>query len=190
MTDLTYRSLSAIKDIHRIVRPKTYAVDEKIYNRAKNKIEKAAQMAAEDMNSLSTIYYAKSALDNFGPAIPSKVKKKIADAEKQLRDMDENGSYEENVKALDHLNDILNDELGVVNVLMEIQKAGEYCMDTDPSRAPKFYQAIRDTLEAFNRNDDEAAMAILEKIAPEAYGIVKTSEAESAVIFKDIAKQA
>lgn len=190
MTDLTHRSLSIIKDIHKVVDATTYTVDEKIYNRAKNKIDKAKRMAAEEQNSLPTIFYAKAALENFGPAISPDTKKKITDAVKDLRKMDEDGSYEENVKALEYLNDVLNDELGIVNILMEIQKAGEYCMDHDPSKAPKFYQAIRDVLEALNRGDDKTAMGIMETIAPEAYALVRNTETEKAFIFKDIAKQA
>jgi molecular chaperone DnaK len=185
--DLLYRSLSAIKDINRVVNPETGEVDEALYERASLKVEKARKMAARGHGSKPTIYYAKSVLSAFGPAIPQKKQTLIRKGIKRLEEMDEHGTYEENVRALKHLDDALGD-LGAVNGLMEIRKAGAICMKTDPAKAPKFFRYITDILEAFREKDPGRASVLLEEIWPETRTIVEKCEAKTSVIYKDITK--
>jgi len=188
MLDLTYRSLSAIKDINKVVAEETGEVDEKVYEKAELKTEKARKMADEGHSARSTIYYARAALDDFGPAIPPKNKAAIRKSMKRLDELDEFGTYEENVEAIEDLNDTLNQKLGVVNVLMEIQKAGDFCMESNPSKAPKFYQSIEDILKAYKKDDPDRAETLIQEIMPEAYRVVKNYEARSAKIYKDITR--
>lgn len=189
MIDMVSRSLSAIKDINRVVDTDTGHVDETICERAALKIEKARKMAAEKNTSKTTIFYAESALNDFGPAIAPEVQAAIRKSVKRLEEMDEHGTYEENVRALDDLTDVLHKRLGpVVNSLMEIQKAGDFCMDTDPSKAPKFYQYIRDILDAFRAGKGDRAVSLLTEIMPEVYQVVDKYEAKTGVIYKDIKK--
>jgi len=185
--DLLHRSLSAIKDINRVVNPKTGEVDEALYERASLKVEKARKMAARGHVSKPTIYYAESALSVFGPAIPHKKQALIRKGIKRLEEMDEHGSYEENVRALKHLDDALGN-LGAVNGLMEIRKAGDICMKTDPAKAPKFFRYIADILKAFREGDPDRASVLLKEVWPETRTIVKKLEAKAGVIYKDITK--
>jgi len=186
MLDLTYRSLSAIKDINQIVNKETGESDEKIYDRAALKIEKAEKMSSEGKSGKSTIFYADVVLRDYEPAIPPKVSSEIEKKVKHLEEMDEHGSYEDNVRAIDELNDALNEKLGTVNLLMEIQKAGDFCMETNPSKAPRFYQSIHNILDAFTRKDEEKAFNLIKDIMPDTYDVIKAHESKSGVIYKDI----
>ncbi len=188
MTDLLHRTLSAIRDINKVTDPGTDEVNEKFYEQAKLKIEKARKISEKKRSSKSTIYYAETALDDFGPAIPPVTRKEIRKKMTHLENMDEAGSYEDNVKALDDLNKILNEKLGVVNLLIEIQKAGNFCMDNNPSKAPKFFKYINDILKAFENGDPKKANSLIAEIMPETYATVKAEEVKSGVIYKDIAR--
>ncbi|OQX26215.1 MAG: hypothetical protein BWK80_11610 [Desulfobacteraceae bacterium IS3] len=188
MIDLLQRSLAAIRDINQVVSGETGAVNEEICVRAAMKVEKAKKMAVEGLSGRTTIYYAQAAIEDFGPAISPKTRAAIERSIKQLEEMDEQGTYEQNIKAIDELNDTLNERLGVVNLLMEIQKAGDFCMETDPSKAPKFYRSIEDILRAYKKNEAERAAALIKEIMPEAYTVVKAYEGKTGRIYKGIKK--
>ncbi|MBW2308988.1 MAG: Hsp70 family protein [Deltaproteobacteria bacterium] len=185
--DLLHRALSAIKDINKVVDHETGEVDEPVYERAALKIEKARRMAAEGHTTKTSIYYGEAVLQDFGPAIHPDDQATIRKKMRRLEEMDEHGNYEENVQALEDLQDSLN-KLGVVNELMEIQKAGDFCIETDPAKAPKFFRSIENILTAFKENDRHRAVALLKEILPEAYKIVNEYESKTGVIFKDIKK--
>lgn len=187
MIDLTHRSLSAIKDINNVVDPETSEVDESVYDRAVVKIEKARKIAAENHSSRTTIYYARNVLGNFGPVISPKDQATVKKRIKRLEEMDESGTYEENVKALTDLDDAV-DNLGGVNVLMEIKKAGDLCTESDPAKAPKFYRSIQDILKAHKDGDKDRAGTLLNKIMPEVRDIVGEFESKTGVIHKDITR--
>jgi len=185
--DLLHRSLSAIKDINEVVDSATGELDEPIYERAATKIDKARRMAEEGHISISSIYYGRSVIDDFSPALSSKEKNAIQKKIKHLEEMDEYGSYEENLQAIDDLQRTLRG-LGLINHLMELRKAGDFCMDTDPGKAPKFFRAIEDILSAISKGDNEQAAEILKKITPEVHQIVQEHESKTGVIYKDISK--
>ena len=124
MMDLLQRALSSIRDINSTIDPETDTVNEELFRRAKLKIEKAGKMAAEGHASKPTILYAKSALGSFRSAISPKIRKEIREKVRHLEETDEDGSYEDNVNAVEELNKTLSDKLGVAGVLMEIKIAG------------------------------------------------------------------
>ncbi len=188
MLDLTHRSLSAIKDINKVVSEENGELDEKVYEKASLKTEKARRMADEGHCARSTVYYARAALEDFGPAIPPKNKAVIRKRMKRLEEMDEFGTFEENLEAIADLNDALNQKLGVVNVLMEIQKAGDFCMENNPSKAPKFYQSIENILKAYKQDEPDKAVSLIKAIMPEANRILMDYESRSGTIYKDITK--
>ncbi len=188
MIDLLHRTLSAIKDINRVIDSETDEVDEKLYELAERKIEKARKMAEKDRSSKPTIFYAKTAIKNFGPAIPPETRKELDKKVKRLEEMDEEGTYEDNIKALDDLNRVLAKKLGVVSILMDINKAGEFCMYSNPSKAPRFFQFIRNILKAIEKGDPKKANSLINEIMPEVYAIVDAHEAKKNVIYKDIAR--
>ncbi|MCJ7683075.1 MAG: Hsp70 family protein, partial [Desulfobacteraceae bacterium] len=185
--DLLIRVLSAIKDINRVVDPETGRLDEQLYERANLKVKKAGRMAAEGRESKPLIYYAEHALLSFANFIPQSRKKTILEKIDHLKKMDEQGSYEENVKAMDDLDSAL-DGLGGINMLMQIQKAGELCTENEPSRAAKFFRAIEDILKAFAEKGEKEASAQIEGIWPEAQAVIKKYDRKTGVIHKDITR--
>ncbi|EFK10291.1 conserved hypothetical protein, partial [delta proteobacterium NaphS2] len=187
MMDLLERSLSAVRDINRVVSSDTGSVDEKRYKRANLKIQKARRMAAEGRDSKPMIYYAEDSLNNFGPAIPSATQKSIRKKIAHLEKMDEEGTYEENIKAIDDLDAEL-DKMGIVNNLMNLQKAGEFCEETDPSKAAEFFRAIDGMLMAFSDNNVEKAFELMEDIYPKAIDVIHVHEAKTDIIYKDITR--
>ena len=187
MIDLLQRALSAVRDINRVVAPDTGRVDEKRYGRADLKIQKAKRMAAEGRDSKPMIYYAESALEDFGPAIPAATEAAIRKRIAHLEKMDEEGTYEENVKAIDDLDAEL-DKMGIVNQLMNIQKAGEHCEETDPSKAAEFFRAIHAILKAIKEENGSKAVELITKIYPKAIDVNNTCEAKTSIIYKDITR--
>ncbi|MFH1491378.1 MAG: Hsp70 family protein [Pseudomonadota bacterium] len=187
IVDFTHRSLSALKETHRVVNPETGEVDESLYEKVALKIEKARKMAAEGHSPRTTIYYGELALEDFGPAIPPQTRKAIQKKIARLKEMDENGTYQENVHAYEELKDVLED-IGAVAELMEIQKAGEFCMETDPAKAPKYFRAVEDILNAYRNGDLKEAHRIQEEILSEVYDIVDQYESKTGIVYKDITR--
>ncbi len=187
VVDLLQRALSAVRDINRVVAPETGRVDEMLYNRADLKIQKAKRMASEGHNSKPVIFYAENALGSFSSAIPPQTREAIRKKIGHLEKMDEKGTFEENVKAIDDLHAELN-KMGMVNQLMHIQKAGDICEKTDPSGASKFYRAIEDILRAFKAEDASKAVDLLTKAYLKAETVVDEYEDAPGVIHKDITR--
>ena len=187
IVDFTHRSLSALKETHRVVNSETGEVDEPLYEKVALKIEKARKMAAEGHSPRTTIYYGETVVEDFGPAIPPQKRDVILKKIERLEEMDEHGTYQENVLAYEELSDAL-DDIGAVAALMEIQKAGELCMASDPAKAPKYFRAIEDILNAYRNGDPKEAVRILDDILPEVYNIVENYESKTGIIYKDITR--
>jgi len=185
--DLLIRVLSAIKDINRVVEPETGRLDEQFYERANLKIKKAGRMASEGRESRPLIYYAEDALLSFANFISPSKKKNILKKIDHLKKMDEQGSYEQNVIAMDDLDSAL-DGLGGINMLMQIHKAGELCTENEPSKASKFFRAIEDILTTFAEKGEKEAGAQIEGIWPEAQAVFKKYDRKTGVIYKNITR--
>ena len=185
MIDLLQRALSAVRDINRVVAPETGRVDEKLYARADLKIQKARRMASEGNDSKPVIYYAENALEDFGPAIPPATQAAVRKKIEHLEKMDEDGTYEENIKAIDDLHAEL-DKMGVVNDLMYIQKAGDLCEEKDPSKASEFFRAIDDILRAFKTENDSKAFELIGEIYLKAAVVINAHDKKTGIIYKDI----
>jgi molecular chaperone DnaK len=183
--DLTARALSVIKDINRVVNPETGRVDEHLYDFTARKIEKSEKMAANDRSGKAMIYYAKSVLISFGSVISPKNQEDLLQKIKGLEKADETGTYEENIEAINGLGDSL-DKLGSINMVMQIKKAGDVCLKTDPARAPKFYRAIDDIMQALLTGDQDQAGKLVDEIMPESLKILKALETTTGIIHKDI----
>ena len=160
--DLTQRALSIVEDIHDVIDPDTEAVSQAVYERAAMKIAKARRMAEEGKTSKPTIWYAQSALSQFALAIKPAVQAEIIARIKTLEKMDEQGTYEANVAALDALQDAIDQLDPIVGALMEIQKAGENCAETAPARAPVFSSGLKNILAAISARNMGKASLLLE----------------------------
>jgi len=185
MTDIELRALSAIADINRVVDADTGVVDEALYARAALKIEKSLKMAAADQASAPTICYGEHALARFGFAISPEKQAAIRAAIDHLRRMDEEGSVDDNLAACDDLHRTLSD-LGMVNVLMEIEKAGNLCAQRDPRRAERFYGALDRIMQAFADGEEDRAVALAREALDETRGILQAEQAQAGVIHKDL----
>ncbi len=187
MLDLLYRSLAAIRDINQVVDPEKETVNENIYDRAFLKIDKAKRMAQQGESSMPAIFYAESLLDSFGSLISHKERRTIRKKMAYLQDMDEKGDYQENLDALNDFRKAVND-LGGVNTLMQVRKAGDICMQTDPGKANKYYRFIDEFIALFKKGEVDKASDKLREIIPEVQEITMKFAQESSVIHKDIAK--
>lgn len=187
MLDLLYRSLAAIRDINQVVDPEKETVNETIYDRAFLKIDKARRMAQQGESSMPAIFYAESLLDSFGSLISHKERRNIRKKMAYLQEMDEKGDYKENLDALNDFRKSVND-LGGVNTLMQVRKAGDICMQTDPGKANKYYRFIDEFIALFKKGEVDKASEKLREIIPEVQEITMKFAQESSVIHKDIAK--
>ena len=183
--DLTSRVLSIVKDIHKVIDPKTGETIDPVYELAKMKIDKAGKMAAQDLTSKPVIYYAKDLLGSFGAVIPSTKHALIRRRIDRLEDADENGTFEENLDAYNNLDRALED-LDFASVLMQIKKAGGHCEEHEPAKAAKFFNAIEDILKAAMSSDMEKARKLLTRIVPQAAAITNKYDAGKGTLYKDI----
>jgi len=185
--DLLYRSLTAVRDINKVVDPEKETVNKDVYERASLKIDKAKRMAEQGESTMPAIFYAESLLDSFGSLISHKERKKIRKKMAYLQEMDEKGTYQENLDALNSFRDAVND-LGGVNTLMQVRKAGDICMQTDPGKANKYYRCIDEFIALFKKGEVDKASDKLRDIIPEVQDITMQFAQQTSVIHKDIAK--
>ncbi len=185
--DMTTRIVSIIKDIHSVIDKKTGEIIEPIYNLVEMKIDKTKRLAEEGVNCYSLIYYAQSALQDFSKAFSSKnqslMKKKI----KHLKKMNLDGTYEENLDAYNDL-DTFFDSFPIINILMDITSAGELCDEHEPSRSPKFYNAVSTIMEATLKENYELVESTLSEIQPEVKKVLQQYDSETGTIQKGITR--
>ncbi|MBW2677851.1 MAG: Hsp70 family protein [Deltaproteobacteria bacterium] len=185
--DLTSRALSIVKDIHKIIDQKTGELIEPVYNLAKMKIDKAEKMAEKNIACKPLIYYAEDALDSFGPIISPGDQAGIRRKIKKLNEMDEHGTFEENLKAHKQL-DTAMDNLHGINALMTIQKAGEACEEHEPVKAAKFFNTLETILSIDPKNDNGRTAALINEIFPLADKILDKYDSNTGIIHKDITR--
>jgi molecular chaperone DnaK len=186
--DLQNRARSIINSINGVVDPKTDVVNEARYAHAQDKIHKAVKIAENEEAPLTLIYYAESMLNNYSVLIKPKTKERLREKIEKLRQVDEDGSYEVTMQASDALSDALDDDgLSLVNVLMQIENAGEICFTTDPAKAKKFMRVISDIFEAAERGDRSVADKVND-IMPEVDEVLENYAMNTRKIHRDIRK--
>ena len=183
--DLTSRALSLIQDIHNVIDKRTDEVNEPVYQLTAMKIDKAAKLAQKDIASKPLIYYAQNALDSFGPLIANKQKAAIRKGIAKLKKMDEHGTYDQNVAAQEALDAAL-DDMGWVNTLITIEKAGECCEKYEPARTAKFFNALENIVQGVKDAKVDRVTSKLEEILPEAHEILEKYDTRTGTIHKDI----
>ena len=188
--DLESRVVSIIRNIEQVVASDTDKIDENAYNLATMKIAKADRISAEGHAPQSTAYYAQDLLDSFADAIPDDLQKQLQKDVAELKEMDEKGSYDESINAYKKLKEDLDDDrLRTAGILTDIQYAGQVCIHQgEPARAPKFFKAISDILQAISDGNLDKLQAIMDDVMPEVGAILSREESETQKIFKDITK--
>ncbi|MFH0730910.1 MAG: Hsp70 family protein [Pseudomonadota bacterium] len=185
--DLTTRALSIIKNIHQVIDKKTGDTIEPVFELAKMKIDKAAKMAEHDIACKPAIYYAEHMLEDFGQVISPGDQAAIRRRIKELHEMDDHGTFEENLAAHEKLREAV-DKPAIANMLMVLEKAGDACEAHEPARAAKFYDAVDDILDALKKEDFDRSNRIIEKVLPEADTVLDTYDYKTGKIHKDITR--
>ncbi|MCW5203340.1 Hsp70 family protein [Desulfobulbus sp. US4] len=186
--DLQKRARTIIGAINGVVDSKNDRVDEQRYEQARNQIYKAIKIAANEEAPLTQLYYAESMLDDYAVLIESRVQEQLRDKIGKLRQVDENGSYEETMRASATLSTALDDKrLAQVNTLMQIENASEICFKTDPGKAKKFLRVISEVLEAAEKQDGSVAEK-LHAILPEVDEVLEKYAMSTQKIHRDIRK--
>jgi len=189
--DLQRRARSIIRTIHGVIDPETGEVDELLYKQAQSKIAKAVKIAEGGEAPHATIYYAEAMLDSFGMLISPAMRKRINKSIERLRSVDEDGSYDQTMKAQGKLSDILNEkELAVVNLLMNIEQAAEICYETDKAKSVRFSSAINEFIRLMMKGNEHSAIHdLLEKTMPEVHKVLDDHAGTVLEIHKDLRKQ-
>ncbi|MGB5687280.1 MAG: hypothetical protein WBM35_15840, partial [Candidatus Electrothrix sp.] len=186
--DLQNRARIIIGAINGVVDPKNDRVDEQRYEQARKRIHKAVKIAANEEAPLTQLYYAESMLDDYAVLIEPRVQEQLRDKIEKLRQVDENGSYEETMRASSALSVALDDKrLAQVNTLMQIENASEICFKTDPGKAKKFLRVISEVLEAAEKQDGSVEEK-LHALLPEVDEVLENYAMSTQKIHRDIRK--
>ncbi|MDY0220972.1 MAG: Hsp70 family protein [Desulfobacterium sp.] len=185
--DLTERIVSVIKDTHKVIDKTTDTVIEPVYNLVKMKMDKARQLAEEEINCYAFLYYAESVLRDFPKALSSKEQSTLRKKIEHLREMNERGTYEENVRAFKDLANFFN-EFPLLSILMRISKAAALCDEKEPAMASRFHSAIANLLFAADKENERGVTAALEGIMPEVARILGQYDNETGTIQKGITR--
>ena len=183
--DMTRRILSIVKNIHNVIDEKTGATVKPVYELAKMKIEKARKMAAQSIACKPLINYAESLLNGFELILPSSKCKMIRSRIDKLKKADESGSFEENLKAYQKLDEAM-DGLGGVEALMYIHKAGDLCERYEPERADIFYNALSDILDPGKISDTKKMNGTISDIMPQVYEILEKYDSTKGMLYTDV----
>jgi hypothetical protein len=185
MEDIEARALAAIDDINRVIDERTGATDEARHARAALKIDKAGKMAAGGHSSTGTIAFGEHALAVWSIALLPEKQAAIRAGIERLRRMDEEGSLEDNIEALEALQGTLK-SLGLVNVLMDVEQASEACQEHDPRRAARLEAGIERMMQAMVEEDHDRIQALIDELHPEAHEVLAGVRQQAAAIVKDL----
>jgi molecular chaperone DnaK len=187
INDITKRIVAIIKNIYQVINKKTGEVIDIVYELAKMKIDKAKRLAEENVDCYALIYYAEALLDDFPMALSPKNQSLMQKKIKHLKEMNFDGTYEENLEAHEALDAFL-DKFPILNFLMRITKAGDFCEDHEPSKAHKFYGAVSAILEAGKKGNNERVSSLLDEIMPEVDKVIDQYDFETGTIQKGISR--
>ncbi|WP_417910684.1 Hsp70 family protein [Candidatus Electronema sp. PJ] len=167
VADLLCRARGIIRSIHQVVDERTGEVNENLFRQIAEKISKAGKIAEAEEAPLTRIYYAESMLTDYGmliePALQMQIRKKVA----RLREVDEEGTCEETMQAMEELAKILeNPGLEAVHALTQIESACEICHRSEPDKAKRFMRATAEILAAAEAGE-EPSLAQVQNIMPE-----------------------
>jgi molecular chaperone DnaK len=186
--DLVERIRSLLRSIQQVLDPSTGEVHEELYTAITEKIEKTMKIAANDEAPLSRIYYAEGMLENFGLFIPPARQEKLLKRIAKVRDVDENGSYEETMEALEALSKELDHkDFYFAHILTQIEHASELCYESNPALAKKFISSIEELMEKAEQGEfpqKENFFAIMQEVQ----AVLDEHALSHKKIYKDIRK--
>ncbi len=188
--DLLRRTRSILHTIRGVVDSVTGEVDESLYKQAEAKITKAVIIAESGETTYTKIYYAEAMIDSYGMLISPALKTRISKRIETLRNVDDDGSYDQTIKEQQKLADILNEpDLDWVHLLMTIEKAVEICHKTDKTKAAQFGSAIDKLIHLLRKDENSVAVEeLLQKIMPEVNKVLDAQDRVGLEIHKDLRK--
>ncbi|NDY72223.1 hypothetical protein DO021_09820 [Desulfobacter hydrogenophilus] len=185
--ELTLRSADIVKDLHKVLHETTGEVIETVYTLAKMKIDKAKQLFEENILCYSMIFYAESVLEDFPWVLTDKERSALVKKIEVLQAMNRTGTYEQNVDAFDDLDQFL-ETFPLINMLMDISKAGELCDIHDPKKAASFYNAIATLMKAVGNTNIEMVSKTIDKIMPEALDVISKYDSTVGIVQKGVVR--
>lgn len=185
--DMTTRLVSAIQDIHQVIDPDSGQVVEPVHQLAEMKIEKTRRFSENGITCHSTINFAQSALGHFGMLLTSEDKARFQKKIAHLKQMTLTGSYEENMSAYQDLCRCIDDFPDIV-LLMQVQKAHDYCDQHDPDRAGEFKEDISKLMGAIMKQDLKLTETLFHEIMPRVGKILNRFEEQTGKIHKGITR--
>lgn len=185
--ELTLRSADIVKDIHNVLHETTGEVIETVYTLAKMKLDKTKQLFEENILCYSMIYYAESVRDDFSWVLTDEEHSELEKKIERLQTMNRTGTYKQNVDAFEDLDDFLN-TFPLINLLMDISKAGELCETHDPKKSAAFFGAISTLMDAVAKTNIELVTKTLDKIMPEALDVISKYDKETGIVQKGVVR--
>jgi len=185
--ELTTRSADIVKNIHNVLHETTGEVIETAYTLAKMKLDKTKQLFEEDKLCYSLMYYAESVRDDFSWVFTDKERSELEKKIEHLQTMNRTGTYEQNVDAFDDLDDFLN-TFPLINLLMDISKAGELCATHDPKKSTAFFDAISNIMNAMEKKNIELVTKTIDKIMPEVLDVIGKYDSQTGIVQKGVVR--
>jgi molecular chaperone DnaK len=189
MSELEERALATLWDTHKVIKPETGEIDEESFQRAQRNLTKAERFSRDQQPIRPTLCYYEVMLDYFGYAIDPSATRELLTLMNQMRQLDAEGTYEELLAAKEALLQKGHEPpYSLLDLLMSIKKAGSYCAEHDPSRAPKFFRALEEIEEAYARSDLDRVHSIIDEHIDDATRILRRYEATSRVIHTELSR--
>lgn len=185
--DMTDRTVFAIKQIQGVMDKDSGEVITSTYDLVQMTIDKAKRLAEEDMSCSGLINYARDMIRSFPMLLPPHKKVLIEKKIEHLQKMNLHGSYEKNIKAYEDLDEVLNNE-SIINVLMQIIKAGNLCLEHEPSRAPKFFDAVDAIIQSAEKDNTVRLTTTLDEIMPQVSEVIQSFDVKTGRIQKGITR--
>jgi molecular chaperone DnaK len=168
VVDLVHRVRSILHSIQQLVDPNTGEVNENLFKSIEQKVQKTVKISEEDEAPLSRIYYAEGMLESYGMFIPPARQEQLLKKIAKVREVDENGSYEETMKALEELTNLLDHrEFSLAHLFNQIENASEICYESNPALAKKFISYIEEFIRGAKQGElpqEEDFLAIMREV--------------------------
>jgi molecular chaperone DnaK len=189
VAEIEERAVAALRDTHRVIVPETGAIDEEQYRRADRNLTIAERLARDRQPLRTRLAYFEVMLARFGYAVDAATARELRTLVERMRELDEEGSYEELLAAGQALA-AQGKQPGcrLSHLLMMVEKAGGWCAERDPSRAPKFRRALEQIEEARRSGDLDRVASIVAEHVDDAARVLGRFDSLSGVIHTELAK--
>jgi len=189
MGEIEQSAVATLWDIHKVIKPGSNEIDEESFRRAERNITTAERQAREQQPLRSTLYYYEVMLDRFGYALDGPETQALVTLMDRMRQVDADGTYEDLLAAKEALLEKGHEPpYRLLHPLMDIQKAGRFCEEHDPSRAPKFFRALENVEEAYASADLDKVASIIDEHFDDALRVLGRHDTVSRTIYTELSR--